>query len=114
MAKIAAPTHEARPLNPDQFSFRRHATSIRFRARLELVSIAQTLVSCRGIICCVDAKRIAKLTLAAPCPTCGAAPGQKCELNTGYPRTTPHRDRRLDAADKEKTKLYELLGANRE
>jgi len=29
------------------------------------------------------------------CPTCGAKPGEKCELNTGQPRTTPHRDRRL-------------------
>jgi hypothetical protein len=37
--------------------------------------------------------------LAIRCPTCGAAPGEKCELSTGLPRTTPHRDRRLIAAD---------------
>jgi len=37
--------------------------------------------------------------LAVRCPTCGAAPGQKCELSTGQPRTEPHRDRRLIGAD---------------
>jgi hypothetical protein len=40
-----------------------------------------------------------KQILALPCPTCGAAPGEKCELSTGQPRTEPHRDRRLIAAD---------------
>jgi hypothetical protein len=33
--------------------------------------------------------------LAIRCPTCGAKPGEKCELSTGQPRTTPHRERRL-------------------
>ena len=37
--------------------------------------------------------------LAVRCPTCGAAPGEKCELSTGQPRTSPHRDRRLAAKD---------------
>jgi hypothetical protein len=37
--------------------------------------------------------------LAIRCPTCGAAPGKKCVLTTGKPRTDPHRDRRLIAAD---------------
>jgi hypothetical protein len=41
-----------------------------------------------------------KKTLAIRCPTCGAKPGEKCELGTGQPRTEPHRDRRLVAADK--------------
>jgi|ERR1700686_4306078 len=36
---------------------------------------------------------------AVRCPTCGAGPGEKCELSTGQPRTEPHRDRRLIAAD---------------
>ena len=40
-----------------------------------------------------------KQILAIRCPTCGAAPGEKCELSTGLPRTGPHRDRRLSAAD---------------
>jgi len=40
-----------------------------------------------------------KQALAVRCPTCGAAPGQKCELSTGQPRTAPHRDRRLIGAD---------------
>jgi hypothetical protein len=36
---------------------------------------------------------------AVPCPTCGAKPTEQCELNTGQPRTNPHRDRRLTAED---------------
>jgi CRP-like cAMP-binding protein len=40
-----------------------------------------------------------KQVLAVRCPTCGAAPGEKCELSTGQPRTRPHRDRRLSARD---------------
>jgi hypothetical protein len=46
----------------------------------------------------MKAKR--KLTLAVRCPTCGAKRGEKCELSTGLPRTEPHRDRRLAAAEK--------------
>jgi hypothetical protein len=38
--------------------------------------------------------------LAVRCPTCGAKRGEKCELGTGQPRTTPHRDRRLMASEK--------------
>ena len=38
---------------------------------------------------------------AVPCPTCGAQPGEKCELSTGLPRLNPHRDRRLTAEDDE-------------
>ena len=41
-----------------------------------------------------------KQVLAVPCPTCGAKPGEKCELSAGQPRTDPHRDRRLIAKDK--------------
>jgi hypothetical protein len=41
-----------------------------------------------------------KQALAVRCPTCGAAPGEKCELTSGQLRTEPHRDRRLIAADK--------------
>jgi hypothetical protein len=37
--------------------------------------------------------------MAVRCPTCGAKPGEKCELSTGLPRTEPHRDRRLAAAE---------------
>jgi hypothetical protein len=38
--------------------------------------------------------------LAIRYPTCGAAPGEKCELSTGHLRTSPHSDRRWIAADK--------------
>jgi len=34
---------------------------------------------------------------AVACPTCGARPDEKCELNSGQPRSEPHRERRLAA-----------------
>ena len=37
--------------------------------------------------------------LSVRCPTCGAKPGEKCELSTGLPRTDPHRDRRLAGSE---------------
>jgi len=40
-----------------------------------------------------------KQVLAVRCPTCAAAPGEKCELSTGQPRTSPHRDRVWIAKD---------------
>ena len=42
-----------------------------------------------------------KKAVEVPCPTCGAKPGEKCELSTGLPRTNPHRDRRLVASDED-------------
>ena len=47
----------------------------------------------------MDRKQLEKLSLRVSCPTCGAGPRQKCELNSGQPRTAPHRDRRLSAAE---------------
>jgi len=40
-----------------------------------------------------------KQILAVPCPTCGAAAEEACELHTGALRTEPHRDRKLSAAE---------------
>ena len=40
-----------------------------------------------------------KQILSVPCPTCGAAIEEMCELHTGAPRTEPHRDRKLSAAE---------------
>jgi hypothetical protein len=40
-----------------------------------------------------------KQILAIRCPTCGAAPGEKCELSTGQARNNPHLDRRWIAKD---------------
>jgi hypothetical protein len=40
-----------------------------------------------------------KQILSVPCNTCGAAIGEACELHTGAPRTEPHRDRELSAAE---------------
>jgi hypothetical protein len=45
----------------------------------------------------LDPKKI----FAIMCPTCGAAPGEKCRLSSGQLRTSPHRDRRLIAADQD-------------
>ena len=41
-----------------------------------------------------------KDVLAVRCPTCGAAPGVRCQFGTGQPRIEPHRDRRLIAAER--------------
>ena len=40
------------------------------------------------------------LALTVRCTTCGAKPGEKCELSTGQPRTDPHQDRRLAVLEK--------------
>jgi len=54
----------------------------------------------RTAVHCVAMKIKPKQALAVRCPTCGAKPGEKCELSTGLPRTEPHRDRRLAASEK--------------
>jgi len=38
-----------------------------------------------------------KQILSVPCPTCGAASEEACELHTGALRTEPHRDRKISA-----------------
>jgi hypothetical protein len=45
-----------------------------------------------------------KQIVSVPCPTCGAATEEACELHTGALRTEPHRDRKLSAADAVETK----------
>jgi hypothetical protein len=40
-----------------------------------------------------------KQMLSVLCTTCGAAIGEVCELHSGAPRTEPHRDRKLAAAE---------------
>ncbi len=47
-----------------------------------------------------------KQILSVPCNTCGAAIGEVCELHTGAPRTEPHRDRKLSAAEAVETKIH--------
>jgi hypothetical protein len=41
----------------------------------------------------------AKQLFAVPCPTCGVAAGERCLLYSGAPRTQPHVDRKLSAAE---------------
>jgi hypothetical protein len=36
---------------------------------------------------------------AVPCPTCGVSPGQRCLMHSGGPRSEPHLDRKLSAAE---------------
>jgi len=36
---------------------------------------------------------------AVACPTCGAAVGERCELNSGAPRFAPHVDRKFAALE---------------
>jgi hypothetical protein len=45
-----------------------------------------------------------KQILSVPCPTCGAATEEPCELHMGALRTEPHRDRKLSAAEAVETK----------
>jgi hypothetical protein len=54
----------------------------------------------------VKAKELTpRQVLSVPCTTCGAAVGEVCELHTGAPRTEPHRDRKLSAAEAVEMKL---------
>ena len=46
----------------------------------------------------------AKQLISVPCPTCGVAPGKRCVLHSGAPRSEPHVDRKLSAAEAIKTK----------
>ena len=50
-----------------------------------------------------------KQILLVPCATCGAAIGEVCELHTGAPRTEPHRDRKLSAAEAVEAKTRRQL-----
>ncbi|HEY1677873.1 MAG TPA: hypothetical protein VGG04_09220 [Candidatus Sulfotelmatobacter sp.] len=67
-----------------------------------LVTIDHFVAGQRLIVETMKAKK--KLALAVRCPTCGAKPGEKCELSTGLPRTDPHRDRRLAGSEKQSLK----------
>src|SRR5246127_5867282 len=62
------------------------------------------VITIAHLVCKHPAHYIAMKTKKVPalkvrCPTCGAKPGEKCELSTGLPRTEPHRDRRLAALE---------------
>ena len=54
---------------------------------------------------------IPKQILSVPCTTCGAAIGEVCELHTGAPRTEPHRDRRLSAAEALETQAQKAINS---
>jgi hypothetical protein len=51
------------------------------------------------IVSDVQKKSDSRDALAVRCSTCGAPPKTPCQLITGQPRTTPHRDRREIAKD---------------
>ena len=46
----------------------------------------------------------AKQLISVPCPTCGVAPGKRCVLHSGAPRSEPHVDRKFSAAEAIETK----------
>jgi hypothetical protein len=46
---------------------------------------------------------------AVPCPTCGAAVGEHCELNSGAPRSEPHVDRKFAAIEAVERKSSRVL-----
>jgi hypothetical protein len=45
-----------------------------------------------------------KQLLAVHCPTCGAAPGERCSLHSGALRSEAHVDRKFSAAEAIETK----------
>jgi hypothetical protein len=75
------------------------ARSVWSRPVARLVNSDQRSSRIRGMICSGMKTVSLQKILAIRCPRCGAAPGEKCELNTGQPRNEPHSDRRLNAAD---------------
>lgn len=54
--------------------------------------------------------RMKDLTLqqlsSVPCPTCGVGVGQRCLLHSGAPRSEPHVDRKLSAAEAVESKRF--------
>jgi hypothetical protein len=67
---------------------------------LRLTISARGFVSfCLRYVCAMKKELSLKQIAAVRCPTCGAGPGEKCEINTGQPRSEPHRERGLIAED---------------
>ncbi len=48
---------------------------------------------------------------SVPCPTCGASVGQRCVLHSGGPRSEPHVDRKLSAAEAMENKRFRRIQA---
>jgi hypothetical protein len=46
--------------------------------------------------------------LSVPCPTCGAAIKEPCQLTSGYRRNEPHRNRKFNSADALQAQLSHL------
>ena len=71
------------------------------------MSICEHLSACTALhYVTVKTKELTpKQILTVSCVTCGAAVGEVCELHTGAPRTEPHRDRKLSAAETVEKKL---------
>ncbi len=73
---------------------------------LGMINIEHLCQCKRRIVYFVKTKELTpKQILAVACNTCGAAIGEVCELHTGSPRTEPHRDRKLSAAEAVDTKI---------
>src|ERR1700694_5687548 len=79
---------------------RRYPAKKMLRSECTLVTIDQP---CQRAVLHYGVMKAEKEALAVRCPTCGARPREKCELNNGLPRTEPHPDTRSAAA-----KVYTL------
>lgn len=65
-----------------------------------MCKIEQFYNSSRPYYLAVKTKELSlKQILSVPCPTCGAATEEACELHFGGLRNEPHRDRKLSAAE---------------
>ena len=51
-----------------------------------------------------DERSDGKQLFSVPYPTCGFAPGDRCLLHSGAPRSGPHVDRKLSVAEAIETK----------
>jgi hypothetical protein len=56
-----------------------------------------------GCLCILSRMEKKELTpkqiSAVPCPTCGAAARERCELHSGAPRSEPHVERKFSAIE---------------
>ena len=78
-----------------------HSLHHRHYPTKKMLSLECTLVTidqrCQRAVLHYGVMKTEKEALAVRCPTCGAKPREKCELNNGLPRTEPHPARRPSA-----------------
>ena len=74
---------------------------IRIVCKIEQIRARALLQSAR-----VKKKELTRKQLSSvPCPTCGAAAGERCELHSGGPRSEAHVDRKFAAIQAIESKI---------